>query len=78
MVRSWCERVKSWYGVDVTALSHGTELMQFSMYMRLVGFRKVTLCVHCTLYSKIHLADFMLIFVRKNPQIQLTESNKSA
>jgi hypothetical protein len=27
----------------------------------------------CTLYSRIHLADFTLVFVRKNPQIHLTE-----
>ncbi len=64
MARSWCDRV-----------SHGKELMRFGM--RLVWFRKVTLCgfcVHCTLYSGIHLADFMLVFARKNPQIHLTES----
>ena len=27
MVRSYCDRVHSWYGVDVTAVIHGTELM---------------------------------------------------
>jgi hypothetical protein len=27
MVRSWCDRGHSWYGVDVTAVIHGTELM---------------------------------------------------
>ncbi len=26
-VRSYCDRVHSWYGVDVTAVIHGTELM---------------------------------------------------
>jgi len=38
--------------------------------MRLVWFRKVTLCgfcVHCKLYSRIHLANFMLVFSFKNP-----------
>ncbi len=55
MVRSWCDRVHSWYGVGVTAYIHGTELIRF---------RKVTLsgfCVHCVLYSRIHLADFMFL-----------------
>jgi hypothetical protein len=39
----------------VTAYIQGTELIRF---------RKVTLsgfCVHCTLYSGIHLADFMFL-----------------
>ncbi len=39
----------------MTAYIQGTELIQF---------RKVTLsgfCVHCTLYSGIHLADFMFL-----------------
>ena len=52
MVRSWCDRGHSWYGVDVTASIHGTEL---------VWFRKVIprgSCVHCTV--EIHLADFFL------------------
>ncbi len=31
-----------------------------------------------TEYSRIHLADFMLVFVRKNPQIHFTESKKIA
>ncbi len=70
MVRSWCDLVHScygvdltvWYGVDVTACMHGTELMR--LVMRLVLFRKVTPCgftvvysAHCTVV--IHLADFM-------------------
>ncbi len=49
--------------------------------MRLMWFCKVPLCgfcVHCTLYSRIYLADFMLVFARKNPQIHLRESKKSA
>ncbi len=36
--------------------------------MQLEWLRKVTLCgfcVHCTLYSRIHLADFLLVFVRQ-------------
>ncbi len=51
----------SWYEVDMTEYIHGTELIQFGM--RLVWFRKVTLsdyCVHCILYSRIHLVDFMI------------------
>ncbi len=31
MIRSWCDRVKPWYGVDVTAFIPGTELMRFGM-----------------------------------------------
>ncbi len=55
MVRSWCDRVKWLCGVDVTAYIQGTDLIRF---------RKVTLggfCVHCTLYSGIHLSDFMFL-----------------
>jgi hypothetical protein len=66
-LRSWCDRIKLWYGVDVTAYFHGMELMWF--VMRLVWFRKVTLggfCVHCTLYSRIHLADFMFLSICDN------------
>jgi hypothetical protein len=62
----------------MTVCLRGTELMRFRM--RLVSFRKVTpcgFCVHCPMYSRIHLADFMLVFVRKSPQIHLTESKKS-
>ncbi len=39
----------------MTAYIHGTELIRF---------RKVTLsgfCVHCILYSRIHLADFLFL-----------------
>jgi hypothetical protein len=62
MVRSWWDRVKWLYGVDVTAYIHGTELIRFGIW--LVWFRKVTLsgfCVHCILDSRIHLADFMFL-----------------
>jgi hypothetical protein len=76
MVRSWCDRGHSWYGVDVTASIHGTEL---------VWFRKVIprgSCVHCTV--AIHLADFFLFvfhqwrknppnFIHKNTTIHFTE-----
>jgi hypothetical protein len=59
IVRSWCDRVHSWYGVEVAACIHGTELMRFDML--LVWFRKVILCtqysVLCTVV--IHLADFL-------------------
>jgi len=50
MVRSWCDREHSWYGVDVTASIHGTELVWFRKVIPLGS------CVHCTL--EIHLADF--------------------
>ncbi len=43
MVRSWCDLVKSWYGVDVTVFIHGRELMRFGI--GLLWFRKVTLYV---------------------------------
>ncbi len=46
----------------------------------LVWSRKVVLCgfcVHFTLYSRIHLADFMLVFSRKIPQIHLLRSQKN-
>jgi hypothetical protein len=62
MVRSWCDRSHSWYGVDVTASIHGTEL---------VWFRKAIprgSCVHCTV--AINLADFFLFVFhqwQKNP-----------
>ncbi len=50
MVRSWCDRVHSWCGVDVTACIHGTELMRFGML--LVWFCKVILCIpYCTVYT---------------------------
>ncbi len=55
MVRSWCDRLKWLYGVDVTAKIHCTKL---------IWFRKVTLsdfCVHFILYRRIHLADFMFL-----------------
>ncbi len=75
MVRSWCDRGHSWYGVDVTASIHGTEL---------VWFRKIIprgSCVHCTV--AIHLADFFPFclqwrknppnFIHKNTTIHFTE-----
>ncbi len=55
MVRSWRDRVKSWYGVDVIWYAAGV-----IPEVTLCGF-----CVHCTLYSRIHLADFMFVFARK-------------
>jgi hypothetical protein len=70
MVRSWCDRVKSWYGVDAIWYAAGVIPQSHSMWF---------LCtLYTVMYSKIYLADFMLVFASKNPQIHLTESNKSA
>jgi hypothetical protein len=52
MVRSWCDCVKSWYGVDVTACIQGTEFL-CTLYS-----------VHCTVV--IHLADFLKQNIKKS------------
>jgi hypothetical protein len=62
----WTNCVHSWYGVGVTAYIHGTELM----WLRKVMVRSWCVhCVHCILYSKIHLADFMfLLYIAQSRQ----------
>jgi hypothetical protein len=57
MVRSWCDRVKSWYGVDVTARIHGN--VDAIWYAAGVIHKVIPcgFCVHCTV--GIHLVDFM-------------------
>ncbi len=58
MVRSWCDRVHSWYGVDVTACIHGTEMMWLRAFMVRSWCDLAccwcdsakSFCVHCTVY----------------------------
>ena len=52
-LRSWCDCVHSRYGVDSIPQSHS----------------KWFLCTQCTLYSGIHLADFMfLLYIAQSRQ----------
>ncbi len=54
----WSNCVHSWYGVGVMAYSDFTELM----WPRKVMVRSWCVhCVHCILYNRIHLADFMFL-----------------
>ncbi len=54
----WTNCVHSGYGVGVTAYSDFTELM----WPRKVMVRSWCVhCVHCILYSKVHLADFVFL-----------------
>jgi hypothetical protein len=73
MVRGWCDRVKSWYGAGVTMSWYTAGVTILFMvyivdaiwYAAGVILRKVTQCGFCvhTLYSRIHLADFMFLFL---------------
>ncbi len=57
MVRSGCNCVKSWYGVDVTECIHGTEF----------------LCTKCRVHSTvvIHLADFLKHNIKKSANFHI-------
>jgi hypothetical protein len=70
---------KVFYGVDVTVCIHGTELMDAIWYMAGVipQSHSSGICVRCTLYSRIHLMDFMLVFVCNNPQIHVKKPHKT-
>jgi hypothetical protein len=64
MVRSWCDCVKSWYGVDVTACIHGTELMWPRAFMvrswcdRVHSWYEISVyTVQCTVYVTLHSSN---------------------
>jgi hypothetical protein len=57
MVRSWWDCVKSWYGVDAIWYAAGVIPQSHSKWF---------LCtLYSSLYSRIHLADFLLVLARK-------------
>ncbi len=62
----WTNCVHSWYRVGVTAYIHGAELM----WPHKVMVRSWCVhSVHCILYSRIHLADFMfLLYIAQSRQ----------
>ncbi len=60
MVRSWCNRVHSWYGVDSIWYAAGRIPQSHSIS---------SFCVHCILYIRIHLVDFMfLLYIAQSRQ----------
>ncbi len=76
MVRSWCDCVLSWYGVDVTACIHGTELMWQRAFMVRSWCDLAccwcdsakSFCVHCTVYT-LQLIWRIFYIMYRNPLI---------
>ncbi len=60
MVRSWCDRMHSWYGVDVTACIHGTELMRWHAAGVILQSHSMysVYTVQCTLHSSNSFGGF--------------------